>query len=101
MFCSISGQAPERAVVSKLTGHVYEASLLEKYLVAEGKVRGGNPAAPAASAPPARAAPARAPVFALCAFPAQCLGVSPDYQADFSTRVTRVAHRSARSPARR
>ena len=45
MFCSISGQAPERAVVSKLTGHVYEASLLEKYLVAEGKVRGGNPAA--------------------------------------------------------
>ena len=34
MFCSISGQAPERAVVSKLTGHVYEASLLEKYLEA-------------------------------------------------------------------
>ena len=37
MFCSISGQAPEKAVVSKITGHVYEASLLEKYLVAEGK----------------------------------------------------------------
>jgi hypothetical protein len=51
MFCSISGQAPERAVVSKPTSHVYEASLLEKYLVAEGKVRGGNPATPAASAP--------------------------------------------------
>jgi len=37
MFCAISGQAPEKAVVSKITGHVYEASLLEKYLVAEGK----------------------------------------------------------------
>ena len=39
MFCAISGQAPEKAVVSKITGHVYEASLLEKYLTAEGKVR--------------------------------------------------------------
>ena len=38
MFCAISGQAPEKAVVSKISGHVYEASLLEKYLTAEGKV---------------------------------------------------------------
>ena len=38
MFCSISGNAPESPVVSKITGHVYEKSLLEKYLVAEGKV---------------------------------------------------------------
>ena len=29
MFCAISGQAPEKAVVSKISGHVYEASLLE------------------------------------------------------------------------
>jgi hypothetical protein len=42
MFCAISGQAPEKAVVSKITGHVYEASLLEKYLTAEGKVRGAR-----------------------------------------------------------
>ena len=55
MFCSISGNAPESPVVSKITGHVYEKSLLEKYLVAEGKVcppilflfRAAGPLAPA------------------------------------------------------
>lgn len=32
MLCSISGEVPQEPVVSKLTGHIYERRLIEKYL---------------------------------------------------------------------
>lgn len=56
MFCAISGNAPKVAVVAKGSGHVFEKSLLEKYLVAEGKVRlrAGYPHTPLAPAPATR-----------------------------------------------
>lgn len=37
MFCSISGSAPEKPVVSTKSGHIFEASAIEKYLEATGK----------------------------------------------------------------
>ena len=37
MFCSISGEVPKVPVVSKKSGHLFEASLVEKYILDEGK----------------------------------------------------------------
>lgn len=37
MFCAISGVAPEHPVVSKLSGHVFEQSVVEKYIESTGK----------------------------------------------------------------
>ena len=36
MFCAISGNAPEHPVVSK-SGHLFEQSVIEKYIEATGK----------------------------------------------------------------
>lgn len=37
MFCSISGEVPTEPVVSKVTGHLFEKKLIEKYLASEDK----------------------------------------------------------------
>ena len=36
MFCGISGSVPKEPVVSKTSGHVFERSLIEKYIASEG-----------------------------------------------------------------
>ena len=36
MFCCISGEVPGDPVVSRLTGHLYERSVIEKHIVATG-----------------------------------------------------------------
>ena len=37
MFCAISGNAPEKPVVSTKSGHVFEQSVIEKYVESTGK----------------------------------------------------------------
>jgi len=37
MFCAVSGTAPEKPVVSTKSGHVFEASVIEKYIETTGK----------------------------------------------------------------
>lgn len=37
MFCCITGEAPKEPVVSRLSGHLYEKSIIVKYIQAEGK----------------------------------------------------------------
>ena len=37
MFCAISGNAPEHPVVSTKSGHVFEQSVIEKYIESTGK----------------------------------------------------------------
>lgn len=37
MYCNISGQTPEEPVINKKTGHLYEKSLITKYIDAHGK----------------------------------------------------------------
>ena len=37
MFCAISGTAPERPVVSTKSGHIFEQSVVEKYIESTGK----------------------------------------------------------------
>eukprot|EP00607_Mallomonas_marina_P010929 CAMPEP_0182424146 /NCGR_PEP_ID=MMETSP1167-20130531/10268_1 /TAXON_ID=2988 /ORGANISM="Mallomonas Sp, Strain CCMP3275" /LENGTH=506 /DNA_ID=CAMNT_0024603717 /DNA_START=143 /DNA_END=1660 /DNA_ORIENTATION=- len=37
MFCAISGEVPQNAVVSKKNGYLYERRLIEKYIEVEGK----------------------------------------------------------------
>ena len=37
MFCSISGIAPEAPVVSTKSGHIFEQSVVEKYIESTGK----------------------------------------------------------------
>ena len=37
MFCCITGEAPKEPVVSRLSGHLYERSVILKYIQAEGK----------------------------------------------------------------
>eukprot|EP00899_Mesostigma_viride_P001266 jgi/Mesvir1/1113/Mv17620-RA.2 len=44
MFCSISGTAPQEPVVSKLSGHLFDKRLIEKYIADHGKCPiTGNP----------------------------------------------------------
>lgn len=37
MFCSISGSVPEQPVISTKSGHLFEKSLIEKYIKETGK----------------------------------------------------------------
>ena len=37
MFCCITGEAPKEPVISRLSGHLYERSVILKYIHAEGK----------------------------------------------------------------
>ena len=37
MFCAVSGSAPEKPVVSVKSGHIFEASVIEKYIESTGK----------------------------------------------------------------
>jgi hypothetical protein len=108
MFCAISGQAAEKAVVSKITGHVYEASLLEKYLTAEGKVRSVRERGGGSVREDAQRS---APCAAACPCPLRAVGCGPPLaRCERSARgawlnlracVCCVMRRSVRSLARR